>query len=402
MVAEVRKGCSMRSVAGRFGVHLRTVQRWVKQAGDERLDRVDWSGSQGGRRESQATAMRVEDMILTLRKELWDKSDLGEHGAAAIQRELLTRQKTLRLKAVPSVRTIGRILERRGALDGRRRMRRVPPPSGWYLPGVADGRADLDSFDIVEGLVIQGGLDVEVLNGISLRGGLCVSWVNDVITAKLTVEKLIEHWRQHGLPRYAQFDNDTIFQGAHQWPDSFGRVTRLCLQLGVTPVFAPPRETGFQASIESYNGRWQAKVWRRFTFTTHDDVQAQSDRFVNAARIRSAARIDSAPARRPFPANWKFNLKTPLAGQVIFLRRTNATGSVELLGHLFEVSRLWCHRLVRCTVDLTKQRIHAHRLRRRTPTDQPLLKTIPYRIPQKHFRDRRSLTNTFDIAEHRK
>ena len=56
------------------------------------------------------------------------------------------------------------------------------------------------------------------------------------------MEALIEHWRQHGLPDYAQFDNDTVFQGAHQWPDTFGRVTRLCLQLGVTPVFTPPRE----------------------------------------------------------------------------------------------------------------------------------------------------------------
>ena len=83
-------------------------------------------------------------------------------------------------------------------------------------------------------------------------------------TAKKTVQTLVAHWREHGLPAYAQFDNDTIFQGAHQYRDTFGRVTRLCLQLGVTPVFAPPRETGFQAAIESYNGRWQAKVWRRF------------------------------------------------------------------------------------------------------------------------------------------
>jgi hypothetical protein len=258
--------------------------------------------------------------------------------------------------AVPSVRTIGRILERRGALDGRRRMRRMPPPKGWYLPDVAGGRAELDSFDIVEGLVIQGGLDVEVLNGISLRGGLCASWVQGVITAKFTVERLIEHWREHGLPRYAQFDNDTVFQGAHQWPDSFGRVTRLCLQLSVIPVFAPPRETGFQASIENYNGRWQAKVWQRFTFRAHEDLRAQSDRFVKAARVRCAARIDAAPKRQPFPTDWKFNLKKPLAGQVIFLRRTDANGNVELLGHTLEVNQHWCHRLVRCEVNLSKQR----------------------------------------------
>lgn len=387
MVAEVRKGKSMRWVSTRFGVSLATVQRWVERARGQRLDRVDWSGQRGGRRAAQATAASVEDTILLLRKELLESSDLGEHGAVAIHRELLSRQKKAQLKSVPSVRTIGRILARRGALDGNRRVRRPPPPKGWYLPDVAAGRAELDSFDIVEGLIIQGGLEVEVLNGISLHGGLPVSWVSRTITAKITVERLLEHWREQGLPCYAQFDNDTIFQGAHQWPDSFGRVTRMCLQLGVIPVFAPPRETGFQASIESYNGRWQAKVWQRFQFTAHDDLQRQSDRFVAAARQRAAPRIDAAPKRKPFPQNWKLNLKAPLAGMVVFVRRTNAQGRVELLGHTFEGAPTWCHRLVRCEVDLSNQRIRIYRLRRRTPTQQPLLKTIPYKITNKRFHE---------------
>lgn len=127
----------------------------------------------------------------------------------------------------PSVRTIHRILERRGALDGRRRVRRPPPPRGWDLPDLAKGRAELDSFDIVEGLVIQGGLQVEIRNGISLHGGLPASWpVVAPVTAKMTVTSLIEHWRAVGLPRYAQFDNDMIFQGTHRYPDALGRVIR--------------------------------------------------------------------------------------------------------------------------------------------------------------------------------
>ena len=387
MVALVRKGCSRRAVAARFGVSLATVQRWVSFAGEERLDRLDWSGARGGRREGQATAAAVEDLVLALRKELRERSDLGEHGAVAIRRELLARRRRLRLKAVPSVRTIGRILERRGVLDGQRRVRRPPPPKGWYLPDVAAGRAELDSFDIVEGLVIQGGLNIEVLNGVSLHGGLCTSWVQTTITAKITVERLLAHWREHGLPRYAQFDNDTIFQGAHQWPDTFGRVTRMCLQLGVTPVFTPPRETGFQASIENYNGRWQRLVWQRFKFTGRDDLQAQSDRFVRAVRVRSAPRIESAPRRRRFPSSWKLNLQKPLAGQLVYLRRTDAQGCVELLGHTFDVDPLWCHRLVRCVIDLSKKRIHVFRLRRRTPREQPLLTTIPYTPPRKRFKE---------------
>src|SRR3984893_4726011 len=100
--------------------------------------------------------------------------------------------------------SLNRILGRRGVLDGNKRTRRPPPPTGWYLPDVAAGRAELDSIDIVEGLVIKDGPQVEVLNGCSLHGGLVVSWpVASPVTSELTVQSLVAHWREGGLPGYA-------------------------------------------------------------------------------------------------------------------------------------------------------------------------------------------------------
>lgn len=46
------------------------------------------------------------------------------------------------------------------------------------------------------------------------------------------------------------------------------------------------KKTGFQASIESYNGRWQEKVWNRF---------------------------ESAPTRWEIPADWKPDISQPLS-----------------------------------------------------------------------------------------
>ncbi len=108
--------------------------------------------------------------------------------------------------------------------------------------------------------MIQGGVAVEALTGLSLHGGLGAAWPRAAITAAGTVEALVAHWRDVGLPTYAQFDNNPGFQGAQVHPDTLGQVPRLCLSLGVIPVFVPPRETGFQAAIENCNGRWQAKV----------------------------------------------------------------------------------------------------------------------------------------------
>ncbi len=208
MVAEVRRGASRRIVAKKFGVSKSQVDRWVARAGDERLDRVDWSDRPSGQRTPHnKCSLGVEEQVLAIRKELKEVSALGEYGAEAIHREM-TRQ---RCPEIPTLRTINYILERRGQFDGRRRVRRPPPSKGWYLPKLAEGKAELDSFDIVEGLVIEGGNNVEVLNGISLHGSLVGSWTRSRITAKITVNCILSHWREFGYPDYVQFDNDTVF-----------------------------------------------------------------------------------------------------------------------------------------------------------------------------------------------
>lgn len=322
--------------------------------------------------------------MLTVRRELKESSILGEWGAAAIRRELFLRE----IAAVPSLRTIGRILARGGALDARRRVRRAPPPLGWYLPDLAAGRTELDSFDVIEGLVIEGGTPVEVLTGISLHGGLVASWPGPAVTATMVTEALLDHWRTVGLPAYAQFDNDTRFQGAHQFRDAIGRVMRLCLSLHVIPVFAPPLETGFQAAIESFNARWQAKVWARFHHDSLEALQTRSALYVTAYRSRAAARIEAAPARYPFPVGWRLDLQAPPRGRIIFLRRTTEQGQVTLLGHSFVVDPTWPHRLVRAEVDLDAGCIAFYALRRREPTVQSLLRTVPYHLPARRFIDR--------------
>ena len=291
---------------------------------------------------------------------------------------------------VPSVRTIGRVFERYGLLDIARTPRRTAPTKGWYLHDVAAGHAEIDAFDVVEGLKIKDGPLVEVLNGVSLHGGLVASWPQAAsIRATDVVERLLGHWRAHGLPGYAQFDNDTLFQGPHRHADSVGRVIRLCLGLGVVPVFAPVSEHGFQAAIEGYNGLWQAKVWSRYLHASLAELAGRSEAYVVAHRRRSAARRESAPERRAFPADWALDLQAHpgdgAVSRIVFIRRTDEAGQVRVLGRLFGVSPSWSSRLVRCEVDLGGERIRMHRLRRRAPLDQPQVAEHAYVLPRRPF-----------------
>lgn len=236
MVRAVRSGQSLRFVAKSFGVSVGPIAVWVERARGKRLDRTAFANRKPGRAWNR-TAPEVESRVLSTRRSLRDESVLGEYGAHAIGSALRAEAS---IKQVPSRATIHRVLERHGALDAVRRKRRPAPPKGWYLPDLARGHSELDSFDFIEDLKIAGGPLVSVLTGTSLHGTLADAWVMERPSAQATLEALLLRWRREGLPTYAQFDNDTIFQGAHQFADAVGRISRLCLALQVIPVFAPP------------------------------------------------------------------------------------------------------------------------------------------------------------------
>jgi hypothetical protein len=267
------------------------VHYWCDRAGDHR---VDWTDHRTTKSQiHNRTNTKIERCIIKLRKNLKDESSLGEHGASAIHREMLS----MNCPVVPALRTINLILKRNGCFDGKRRIRYKSPPLGWYLPEVANGKVELDSYDYVEDLRLEGKNGyVNIFNGISLHGGLVCSFPVVRMTAENTAFSLLQHWKQFGTPTYAQFDNSTVFTGSRR-PNSIGTVIRLCLSLDVIPVFAPPRETGFQASIERYNGLWQQGVWERFHFKNHRQLIEQSKKYVDAFRDKKWDSIQSASNR---------------------------------------------------------------------------------------------------------
>jgi len=369
----------MHSVARQFRVSVGTVSLWVRRCLDQRLDRAELGDRPPGRAWNRLSAGR-ERRILVIRRRLREHSVLGEYGARAIAAELQRVQ-----QAIPSERTINRVLRRHGAFDGARRQRRPAPPKGWYLPLVAAGRADIDCFDFIEDLKIADGPLVSVLTAKSVHAVLSDAWAMDQSSAKATVNSLLERWRRDGLPAYAQFDNDTLFQGAHQFRDTVGRVSRLCLALVVTPVFVPPLEHGMQNTIESFNALWQAKVWQRYRMADLRELEARSARYIAAHRARHRSQSDAAPARRRMPTGFVLDLQAPLRGTLIYIRRTDEDGCVHVLGHRWRISDQWLHRLVRCEVDFDHDVIRCFALRRADPQRQPLLATLPYRQPKKRF-----------------
>lgn len=301
----------------------------------------------------------MERMIVRTRHWLQTCDPLGYIGAQAIGRRL--RETTV--QPVPCDRTIHRVLQRCGVLAAPR-PRWPAPPRGWYLPPVADGSAELMQIDLIEALRLKQSDLVEVLTGITL-------WTNVIMaepaTAPWRLDALLPtlgtQWDDCGYPAFVQSDNDTRFVGSSRAVHRLGRFIGFCLERGVVPVFAPPRESGFQAAVESFNGLWQNKVWYRFHHDCPAALQTRSRAFVQAHHARCARpRTDLLRNGRAAPADL-----------VVFIRRTDAQGRVYLLGDLIAVAPHWPHRLVRCELHVGQQLLRAFALSRRSPQHQPLL-----------------------------
>jgi hypothetical protein len=363
----VRSGWSRRRVAWKMALPLSTVQHWLRRAGEGRLDRVGFEDRiTGSPNPSNSTAEPTVRRVVALRARLALHCPLGECGKHAIYRALAGGRRPPR--PMPSVSTIGRILARRGLAQSYRRRRFPPPPPGWYLPEVAAGGAELDGFDVVEEIGPEG---LQILSGISLRGALADIWPTTLVTAVFTSPRLLERWRQHGAPAFAQFDNDMRFHGPHHHPDSLGAVTRFCLRWGVVPVFTVPREHAPQNFVESFNERLQRPVRRHGSAIRLSDLRRICRRYVEAHRRKTAARRDAAPPRHPL-AEWE----PDWVPRVIFLRRCDPKGRVKLLGRRFSVEPGWAGRVVRCELFPLHGRIEVHGLRRSHPQHQPHLTTF--------------------------
>ena len=67
MVAMVRRGVALRAVAAHSQVAPSTVLFWVRRAGIQCLDRVDWSDrARGPHTPANKSAPEVEELVLTL------------------------------------------------------------------------------------------------------------------------------------------------------------------------------------------------------------------------------------------------------------------------------------------------------------------------------------------------
>jgi len=90
---------------------------------------------------------------------------------------------------------------------------------------------------------------------------------------------LIKFWKSFGKPDFLQMDNDLSFWGSLNKPTAVGKVIRICLLLGITPVFIPKKEPWRNGVIEHFNNKMQQAILNSGKFENVDSIKKAADDF---------------------------------------------------------------------------------------------------------------------------
>ena len=90
---------------------------------------------------------------------------------------------------------------------------------------------------------------------------------------------LIRCWQTMGIPCYLQMDNTLVYRGSNLFPRAFGVVIRLCLHLGIQPIFIPIREPWRNGIIEHFQDVFDKMFFRSQFFPSFKYLTEQSKGF---------------------------------------------------------------------------------------------------------------------------
>ena len=90
---------------------------------------------------------------------------------------------------------------------------------------------------------------------------------------------LIRCWQTMGIPCYLQMDNTLSTRGSNRYPHSFGVVIRLCLHIGIQPVFIPIKEPWRNGIIERFQDVFDKMFFRSQFFPNFNHVVEQAKGF---------------------------------------------------------------------------------------------------------------------------
>jgi transposase InsO family protein len=341
--------------------------------------------TRGNRQVVNRTPPHIERAVITIRRRLAARATpqtrYSKIGAAQIRAEL----DALGHSPLPCPRTINRIIARAGLscpplrLAPRIARNEYPGPQARdsnhvhqvdvvgprYLKGRSTRYYFLVCKDVFDQSIYMEFVDSRRMDGI--------------------LDFLVHAWQHLGLPEKVQFDNGREFCGFGHAARFLSRAIRLCLRLGVEPVFIPKAKPQWNGSVENFNG-WFQPLFLSRPFRRPCDVRRELRLLITTvneqhvyAKLggRTATQYRRSKQLRKLPANFTVDKKKlPIAvGQVTFIRLVSVHGTIAVLGQSFKVGKRRKFQYVKVTIYTKYQKLKVYHKGK-------LVKESPYPLPK--------------------
>jgi transposase len=376
------------------------LYKWLRRYKEKGLDGLQ-DRSRTPKKIWRKTPESLVQKILGIRDELEShktrSSAFSGIGAEVIQWELRKR----RIRKVPSISTIEKILCRHGCTQRAKRPRGRVENSQPYPYCKAEEMGDLHQTDLVGPAYLRGPQGVTrfySFHTVDVAGHTaCTSQFSDKQTISLC-DHLVKSWQGMGLPKVSQIDNEMAAAGGGRYPHSLSQVIRQHLLLGIHLVFIPQGEPGRNATVESFNALWKERVLRRHECPNLRALKRTSERFLQyyhyekphrrltqrqqGTRFPGVLRDQIWNSLRHLPKTFdlpsyrdsKGHLNLPIAkGKVSFIRKVDSYGHIEVNGATYFIRKKLEGQYVVATISTyTKRLIVKHEKR--------VVKSFPFPI----------------------
>lgn len=243
--------------------------KWLKRS---QHDGGNWAQSQSKRPHQipKRIDKTMEQIVIDSRKRL-EKQLYAQIGALAISFDL-----TQHGIEAPPISTINNILKRNKLV----RKRPKYTPKGVDYPSLEVTHSNyLHQFDVVGPRYLKN--DGRFYSGNIIDAYDRRANVNPIRRqTKIDIANiLIRSWQTLGIPAYLQMDNKLPMRGSNRYPHSFGLVIRLCLKLGIQPIFIPVKEPWRNGIIERFQDVFDKMFFRAQFFKSFNHLLQQAKGF---------------------------------------------------------------------------------------------------------------------------
>ena len=376
-ISRYENGESPKQIYQSLGKSKKWFFKWLKRY---KLGVKNWSEELSRRPHHSKEKINetMEQAIIDTRKKL-EKQLYAQIGALNI-RWHLEKQGLI----PPPISTINKVLKRNNLVKKRHKYE----PRGTDYPALKVSQSNfIHQFDVVGPRYLKTDRRFYSANIIDAYDRRCC--INPVRrqTKSDMLASLVRCFKVLGIPEYLQMDNKLPMRGSNRYPHSFGLIIRLCLYLGIQPIFIPVGEPWRNGIIERFQDVFDKMFFRSQYFMSFSHLVSQSREFevFHDNNHRYSTLEGKTPMEKRsgdikyLPKDFKLPSKLCIApGYVHLIRFIRSNRILDIFGEKFSMPVDLEYEYVWVTINTGKESLSIYH-------DSKLIEKLDYPLPKTYI-----------------